>query len=146
MSIGPTQRLWQRARDWADDAEELASLQWELLLMESAELTSELKRGLALFAAAAGCVAIGLPLAIVAGLAVLAQSLDWPLATTLAVSGLILLALAAALALAGKTSWAQRHWLPRTRRQAVRNLRALVSSWKSAPSPEGSAGDDYFPD
>jgi len=146
MSTGPTQRWLDRARDWADDAEELASLQWQLLQLELAELSAELRSGLLLFVIAAGVFGVGFPLATVAGMAVLAQWLEWPLAPTLAIGGTLLAATGAAVGVAAKRSWERHFWFPRSRRQAACNLRSVIMSWKPIPRAGEAVDDECFPD
>lgn len=97
MSVGPTERLIRRARDWAGDVEELSSLQWRLLQLEFSELTSQLRGSVWLFAASIAIGTFGAPLAIVAGLVMLAQAMEWPIANVLAAAGVLLVVLATAL-------------------------------------------------
>ncbi len=146
MSAGPTQRLLQRARDWAGDAEELAALQWQLLQLELGELAIQLRRSLLLFALAGAAFVIGLPLAIIAGVVVLAQAMDWPVANALAVAGVAFVVFAGALWFAAKRSWAVEVWLPRSRLQARQNLRSVFASWHVSSPSEDNEDDEYYPD
>lgn len=146
MSVGPTQRLLQRARDWAGDAEELAALQWQLLQLELGELVMQLRRSLLLFALAGAVLAIGLPLAIIAGVVVLAQTMDWPVANALAIAGVAFVVVAGGLWFAAKRSWAVEAFLPRSRLQARQNLRTVFASWQVSSVPDDLEEDEYYPD
>ncbi len=146
MSAGPTQRLLQRARDWAGDAEELAALQWQLLQLELGELTMQLRRSLMLFALAGAVLAIGLPLAIIAGVVVLAQTMDWPVANTLTIAGVAFVIVAGGLWFAAKRSWTVEAFLPRSRLQARQNLRSVFASWHVSSVPDDLDDDEYYPD
>ena len=80
MSAGPTERLLRRARDWAADVEELSALQWRLFQLEVGELSAQLRASVWLFGAALAFGLVGAPLAVVAGLIMLAQAIAWPIA------------------------------------------------------------------
>lgn len=146
MNAGPSQRLFQRARDWAADAEELAELQWQLFRLEAGQLFDKLRRSLLMFVAAVGLAAIGIPLAMVAGIAVLAQAMQWPLAPALAISGVVFVVVAVTLGIVAGASWRRQDWLPRSRRQARQNYRSMIVSWKTASRSEDADDDGYFHD
>lgn len=146
MSPGPTEELLRRARHWAEDAEELAGLQWQLFQLEFAELAAKLRRSVLLFLMAVGLAALGLPLAVVAGLVVLAQAMDWPVAQTLAIAGGAFVVLAGGLAFAAQRSWVREHWLSRSRREFGQNLRGIFASWRASSRGEYPHYSDHYTD
>jgi hypothetical protein len=145
MSVGPTQRLFQRARNWAGDVEELSTLQWQLFQLELSGLTSELKRSIAFFAASIGLVTLGLPLAVIAGLVMLAQAMEWPIANVLTAAGVIFMVLSIPLWLTARRAWSAHTWFPRSRRQATQNWKSVFAQLNSRDEDE-LADDSYYPD
>jgi hypothetical protein len=146
MSVGPTERLIRRARDWAGDVEELSSLQWRLLQLEFSELTAQLRGSVWLFAASIAIGTFGAPLAIVAGLVMLAQAMEWPIANVLAAAGVLLVVLATALWFIAKQTWTVSDWFPRSRRQAKQNLRGIFAQRSSGGDLEDRPEQEYYPD
>lgn len=146
MSMGPTQRLLRRARDWAGDVEELASLQWELFQLELTSVGRGLRTGAACMIVSVGCAAVGVPLTIVAALIMLADALDWPAANVLTAAGALLIVLAATLAFVGARYCSVETWFPRSRMQAKQNIRTVLSQVSSADRDEEELAEAYYPD
>ncbi len=146
MSTGPTQRLFQRAKNWAGDVEVLSTLQWQLLQLESRALSGELRRSMFLFGASLGLAALGFPLAVIAGLVMLAQVLDWPIANLLTAAGVAFCAVAAAFWFFARRSWATHSWFPRSRTQAQQNIRSIFAQLNSTADNGRSVDDEYYPD
>jgi len=111
-----------------------------------AELAAKLRRSVVLFLVALGLAALGLPLAIVAGLVVLAEVMDWPVAPTLAVAGGMFVVLAGGLAFAAQRSWVREGWLPRTRREFSQNLRGIFAGWRTFSRADSPYDSDHYND
>lgn len=146
MSLGPTQQLFQRAKNWAGDVEELSTLQWQLFRLEWRALRGDLRRSSQLFGASLCFAALGIPLAIVAGLVMLAQGMDWPVANVLACAGVCIVFVAAALGFAARRSWATHAWFPRSRSQAQQNVQSIFAQLKSTEDDAYGTTDEYDPD
>jgi hypothetical protein len=105
---------------------------------------SGLHNGALCLLAALAFLGIGLPLLFVAGLVMLANAMEWPVANVLTAGGAALVVLAGLLAYLGTRFYTVESWFPRSRTQAVRNLRSVFAQMKAEDSQEFE--DEYYPD
>jgi hypothetical protein len=141
---GPTATLLREAQRVGSDLKQLSVLEWRMIQRDFARLVRAILRGLLLGIAGLLLIGIGAPLALVAGVVVVAQALDWSPAATLLAVGVAITVLGVGFLVVIRRYLLRGGWFDRS----LSELRQILRRLQAGRSPDGTdsssvSADDF---